>query len=154
MSVTVALLADHPEVLEDLAAAIQREWPQWYGEYGNAAADLSERSRTSGLPLGLVAIENGRAVGTLAIAEHATPTHPHLTPWIAGFWVDMSRRNRGIGSRLLKAACAWAWTADFEYLYAATATASRLFLRDGWHKIDVGTTQGGARVEIFAIRLS
>jgi GNAT superfamily N-acetyltransferase len=154
MSVRVALLADHPEVLKELAAAVQQEWPQWYGEYGDAAADLSERSRSSGLPLGLVAIENGRAVGTLAIAERATPSHPQLTPWIVGFWVETARRKRGIGARLLKAACAWAWTAEFEYLYAATPTASPLFLREGWHKIDIGTTEGGAKVDIFAMKLS
>ena len=153
MSVKVALLADHPEVLTDLAAAIQKEWPQWYGGYGDAAADLSERSRTTGLPLGLVALENARPVGTLAIADRATPSHAHLTPWIVGFWVDGSRRSRGIGARLLKAACAWAWTAQYEHLYAATATAAPLFLREGWHKMDVGTTEGGVRAEIFTIRL-
>lgn len=154
MSVQIALLADHPEVLIDLAAAIEREWPQWYGEQRDAAADLSERSRSDGLPLGIVALEGGRAIGTLAIADRATPSHLHLTPWIVGLWVDASRRNRGVGSRLMNAACAQAWTAGFEYLYVATATASRLLLREGWRKIDVGTTEGGAKVEIFSMALS
>ncbi len=154
MTVRIALLADHPEVLAELAAALKQEWPQWYGEHGDAAADLNERSRYGGLPLGLVALEEGRAIGTLAIADRATPSHSHLTPWIVGFWVDASRRNRGIGARLLKAACAQAWTAGFEQLYVATATASRFFLREGWHRIDVGTTEGGGKVEIFSINLS
>jgi hypothetical protein len=106
-----------------------------YGEYGDAATDLSKRSRSNGLPLGLVAIEKGRAAGTLAIAEPVTLSHPQLTPWIVGFWVETARRKSAIGTRLLKPACVWAWTAEFEHLHAATA--SLLFLREGSHRIDV-----------------
>ena len=154
MSIRVALLADHPEVLPALAVALKQEWPERYGEEADAIADLEERSRNTGLPLGIVAMDEGRAVGTLAIANRATPSHSHLTPWIVGFWVDGSRRNRGIGSRLLKAACAKAWTDGFEHLYVAATASSSLFLREGWHKIDIGTTDAGTTVNIYAMRLS
>jgi hypothetical protein len=106
---------------------------------------LSKPSRSNGLPLGLVAIEKGPAAGTLAIAEPATLSHPQLTPWIVGFWVETARRKSAIGTRLLKPASIWAWTAEFECLHAATATASLLFLREGWHKIDIGTPRAARR---------
>ena len=154
MSFRIVFLADHPEVMGALAAALEREWPDWYGQDRDALADLENRSRTSGLPLGLVALEADSAIGTLAIADRATPSHQHLTPWIVGFWVEAARRKRGIGAKLLKAACAQAWTVGYERLYVSTATASRLFLREGWHKIDIGTTHGGARVEIFSMKLT
>lgn len=154
MGFRIALLADHPEVMVGLAAALEHEWPEWYAQDHDAMADLEERSRTSGLPLGLIALEEGSAIGTLALADRAMPSHPHLTPWIVGFWVHAARRKHGIGARLLKAACAHAWTAGYKRVYVSTVTASPLFLREGWHKIDIGTTQGGARVEIFAMTLS
>ena len=154
MSIRVALLADHPEVLPTLAAALKQEWPERYGEDADAIADLEERSRSTGVPLGIVAMDQKRAVGTLAISARATPSHSHLKPWIIGFWVEPTRRNRGIGARLLRAACAKAWTDGFEHLYVAATASSSLFLREGWHKIDIGTTDAGTTVNIFAMRLS
>lgn len=60
----VYLLADRPDLVDALATAYEAEWPGWYGRPGNSArTDLAERLRRDGLPLGLVAIEAGRAVG-------------------------------------------------------------------------------------------
>ncbi len=154
MSVRVALLADHPGLLADLAASYEREWPHWYGIHGDATSDLKERSRRSGLPICLIAMEQEQVVGALALAEHAISTHPNLTPCVIGLWVDAARRRRGIGAHLLKAASAHAREAGFEGLYSATSVACRLFLRGGWSKIDTGMTHGREQVSIFARTLS
>ncbi len=154
MSIRVVLLADHPEVLPALAAAYERESPQWYGVHGDAMTDLRERSRRNGFPIGLIALESGQAVGSLALTERSLPSHANLSPWVVGFWVEPSRRNQGIGARVLKAAAVYARGAGVECLYAATAAASPLFVREGWSKIDVGMTEGGHKVNIFALTLS
>ena len=154
MSVRIGLLADHPDLLVPLAAAYERESPEWYGIRGDAMADLRERSRRTGLPVGLVALEEDTVVGALAIAARPTPSHPHLSPWIVGFWVEPSRRNRGIGARLLAAACNHARRDGIVRLYAATATASRLFVCEGWTVIDTGTTHLGTTTNIFSKTLA
>src|SRR5262249_47281838 len=123
-------LADHPELLPELASALEQEWPDWYARGHDAMAELWERSRSSGLPMGLVAMADGRGIGTLAIAGCATSSHNHLTPWIAGLWVEAARRNRGLGARLVRAACTLAREQGYDELYVATITASKLFLRE------------------------
>jgi GNAT superfamily N-acetyltransferase len=149
VSVRIGLLADHPGVLTPLAAAYERESPEWYGVHGDAVADLRERSRRTGLPVGLVALEGETLVGALAIAARSAPSHTHLAPWIVGFWVEPSRRRRGIGGQLLAAACAHAHHEGIARLYASTAAASSLFARQGWSVIDAGTTDLGTKTNIF-----
>ena len=153
MNVSIALLADHPEFIPELAATFEREWSGWYGVHGDATADLHARARRAGFPIGLIAIENGHAIGTVTIAEHSAPSHPHLSPWLIGFFVEPEQRNQGIGSQLLKAAAAHAREEGFTRLYTSTATAARLFAREGWTKLDVGRSEGGEEVEIFVLDL-
>lgn len=150
MSVRIGLLADHPEALLPLAAAFASEWPEWYGVHGNAVSDLRERARRTGLPVGLVAVDGNAAIGALTIAEKSVPSHPHLSPWLIGFWVESSRRNGGIGAQLLTASCRHARQQNINALYVASAAASRLFTREGWSVIDTGTTDLGATVNIFS----
>lgn len=149
-SVRIGLLADHPEMRAPLAAAYERQWPEWYGVHGDAITDLRERSRREGLPVGLVAFEGDTVVGTLAITERSVSSHAHLSPWIVGFWVEASRRNRRIGAQLLAAACDHAHQEDIARLYAATAAAAGLFAREGWSAIDSGTSDLGAKTTIFS----
>jgi GNAT superfamily N-acetyltransferase len=153
MSLRIALLAGHPELLAGLAASYEREWPHWYGLRAEAASDLKERSRRSGLPICLIAMEEEQAVGALALAENAISTHPDLSPCVIGLWLEAARRRRGIGAQLLKAASAHARDAGFDGLYSATSVACGLFVREGWSKIDTGTTYGGEQVSIFALTL-
>lgn len=142
MSVRIALLADHPELLADLAASYEREWPQWYGVHGDATTDLRERCRHTGLPICLIALDEGKVIGALALAANAISVRPELTPCVIGFWVEAVRRNRGIGSLLLKAACEHARASSVARLYTCTETVPRLFVREGWVEIDAAMHEG------------
>ena len=154
MSIRIGLLADHPQALVPLAVAYEREWPHWYCAHGDALADLQDRYRHAGLPVGIVAFAQDIPVGTVGIAQQSVRSHSHLSPWIVGFWVEPSRRNRGIGSELLTAACIHAVGQGIARLYAATAAASSLFVRDGWTMMDTGTTELGDPVTIFSKTLA
>ena len=151
MSVWVGFLADHPEVVAELSAAYESEWPQWYGVHGDAMTDLHERSRREGFPLGFVALEDGALAGACAIAEDTVPCHPGLTPLLIGLWVAPSRRHRGIGAQLLRRATGHASASGLAHLYSSASDAAPLFVREGWKKIGTGTTRGGEAVEIFEI---
>jgi predicted N-acetyltransferase YhbS len=147
--IRIALVCDHVRLLNDLARALEGEWPHWCGARGDAMADLSERARPHGLPLGLVALDDNAPVGTVALAAQGTVSHPQFSPWVIGLWVERAHRRRGIGGKLLDAACAQARAAGDGSVYTSTVNSTGLFERLGWIKIDVGTTFGGDTVEIF-----
>jgi len=134
----IALLADHPETVSQIAAGYEAEWPSWYGPggKGNARADLLARSNTKAMPIGFVALADGGAVGALTLSANAIPPRPELTPCLVGLWVAAEYRRRGIASALLRAALAMAASLKFKVAYLATTNAQHVFDRTGWTEIE------------------
>lgn len=149
MTILLSLLADCPDVIPELASAIQPEWPGWY-RGGSALKELRNRRRRDDLPVGLVALEYGRPVATIAIEKQSTATHGHLSPWIVGLWVEPSRRNAVIGGKLLVSACEHARRMGFEAVYASSV---RRRASARWQRIGTGLTEGGDQVDIFQLPL-
>lgn len=129
----VHLLVDRPEAIDALSGAYEREWPAWYGRAGNSAiADLMARCRRNGLPLGLVAIEGGIAVGACALVTTAGPIETDELPWLGALWVDPAQRRRGIATRLIERAVVEAARQGYAKLQATTHEAAPLFHALGW----------------------
>lgn len=130
----VLLLADRPDLIGALAAAYEDEWPGWYGQPGNSAqADLAARLRRDELPLCLIAVEAGRAVGACALKTDGGPIETDLLPWLGALWVDPTFRRRGIATKLIERALVEAARLGFAQLHASTHEAMPLFHALGWH---------------------
>lgn len=134
MPTDLALLADRPDAIEALARGYETEWPDWYGR-ASATGDLAERSRHTGLPLGVVAFCGGRAIGTCALTAQSGPEPSPLTPWIGGLWVAPDARRRGVASALVAYATDKAREQGFGAVHALTAEAEEVFRRLGWEAI-------------------
>jgi len=147
-------LAGRPDLIERLAEALRLEWADWYGVQPReqTVAELAERARLDGIPLGLVAVDGEVLVGTVALNAASIATHTHLTPWLGGLWVDAAHRGRGTGAALVAACRREAARLGYERLYAATASAGSLFRRDGWRRIDAVELPAhpGERIDVFA----
>lgn len=129
----VLLLADRPDLVGALAAAYEREWPGWYCQQGNSAeGDLRARLRRDGLPLGLVAVEAGRAVGACALKTDGGPIETNDLPWLGALWVDPECRRRGIATKLIDRALIEAARLGFATVHASTHEAMPLFHALGW----------------------
>src|SRR5688572_26521373 len=82
-------LGDHPRFLPKLA--------QWqHGEWGHLRPGdslearmtrLQNYSQRGGIPLTVVAHENGALLGSASLIPHDMETRMELTPWLAGVFV-------------------------------------------------------------------
>ena len=151
MTVTTALLIDHEAALGSLVALYEGQWPEWYNARGaSARADLSERLQRDRLPLGIVALRDGVALGTCALTATSGGLVTERSPWIGGLMVDPAARRQGVGRLLLERARREARRLGHGRLYALTADAAQLFERAGWVEIDV-ILMSGEPHRIFVI---
>lgn len=138
MTVTTALLIEHEEALGPLVALYEAQWPDWYNARGaSARADLSERMQRDRLPLGIVALRDGAALGTCALTAGSGGLVTERSPWIGGLMVDPQVRGQGIAGLLLERARQEARRLGYRRLYALTADAVQLFEWEGWVQTDV-----------------
>lgn len=120
----LGLLADHPETIAALALGYEAQWPDWYSPLANSATDdLRLRARWKGLPLGVVALRHGRAVGTCALTAQSGPNVSPLTPWIGGLWVAPGARRQGVAAALIGFAARTAREQGFDAVHTLTADA-------------------------------
>ena len=124
-------LSDHEWVMPTLAEWYRSEWEPYYGPDGpgNAQADLVSRCNRGGLPYGLVAIENNRVIGTVALDRDVST---NLTPSVVGLLVGSEYRRRGIATALIKAMEDHARQLGYQRLYVSTTVLCLLLERLGW----------------------
>lgn len=137
-TLSIELLAAHPEVLPLLKEWLEAEWPSYYGTVGpgDARRDLQAFANHGSLPVGVVALRGGRVCGVAALKAESIASHRHLSPWAAAGLVSPSERRQGIGAQLLEALEREARTLGFRHIYCGTSTAASLLQRCGWQLIE------------------
>lgn len=129
----IALLADHAHAIDELANRFETEWAPYYGENGagDACADLRSRCNRDRLPLGLVAIEDDRILGTAALDRDATTG---LTPSVVGLLVAPGSRRQGIAAALVETAERLARELGYDELFISTSILQSFLRRQGWRE--------------------
>lgn len=132
--IVVAPLSEHRQHLPLLQAWFEAEWPAYYGPGGpgDAEADLRAYADAEDLPLGLIALLDGRPCGLAALKDQTFASHQHLGPWVGAGYVRPELRGRGIGARLLASSEALARSRGFSEIYCGTSSAWSLLERGGW----------------------
>lgn len=130
-TMTIALLADHTELLPTLADWYAREWESYYGVDGpgNAHADLKSRCNKDAMPIGLVALHRNRLRGVVALdVDVAT----NLTPSVVGLLVAAEYRGQRVAATLLESAASLAGQLGYRRVYISTNILSDHLQRNGW----------------------
>lgn len=127
----IELLAEHAESIPKLVDWYASEWEPYYGTDGpgDALADLRSRCNRGEIPIGLVAIEEGKILGTTALDVDAATD---LVPSVVGLLVRPSQRRRGIALALLERAEALARELGYSRIFVSTAILGDLLVRMGW----------------------
>ncbi len=149
----IALLADHTGSVDELAARYEAEWAPYYGDSGpgNARADLASRCNRDRLPIGLVAIEGDRILGSAALDRDAATG---LTPSVVGLLVAPEARGRGIARALIEAAERLARDLRYDEVYFSTSILQSMLRRAGWQEKSDVRFLNDERGTVFARNLT
>ena len=136
--VTIEYLSDYPNYVGSVARWL------YYGDnpdpdfddpdYKDLNAHFQNNSKTV-LPIRLVAVYDGKCVGTVTIIDNDFPGKSY-TPWLGGLHVDIPYRNRGIGRSLVESVKQIAKDLGYTEIYLGTENAGQYYKMLGWKRIE------------------
>jgi len=131
----IAYLADHPELIAELAQLHFAEWS--YLNPGETIEDkkqyLKNNCGRGGVPSFIVALEDMELIGSASLIEQDMDNRADLTPWLADVFVKPEYRRRGIATSLIERIEDEARSAGITRLYLYTPDAADLYRRLGWN---------------------
>jgi predicted N-acetyltransferase YhbS len=119
-----------------------RIWHAWWEPDGSSISDLeqglAEVAAAEHFPsFTLIATEEEHLLGTVTGIQSDIEARPELGPCIAALWVEEAERRRGIGTKLIDAACARFSASGFSLVYLAAKPSLRNFYSHlGWHLLE------------------
>jgi putative acetyltransferase len=144
LTLDISYLADRPELARQLIPGLLEHWrfiaPEatWESRVERFRA-LENRDV---LPIGWIAHDSERAVGTAALRVTDLEGRDDLTPWLGGVYVEPSHRGRGIASMLCGVVERKARELGFPRLYLFTLDRQSLYARLGWRMLEPAVWRG------------
>lgn len=129
----VAVLSDHFDAVSTIAGWVWKSWG--YPNRNDCERDL-RRSRQATIPVGYVALEREKPLGVVNLIECNLPTRCHLSPWLAGLYVQPRSRHLGVGTMLVEFLEDHAAALGFRVIYLYTENAEKFYERLGWRTIE------------------
>ena len=140
MELTFALLAEFPEIVPTVARWIFDEWGHERpgSSVEGIAEDISAKLDPMRLPIQVLALSDGCAVGVAILKPHEMKDQfPERTPWLGSLVVARAHRGKGIGSALTRTIEELASSRGFSRLYLQTELQDGgLYARRGWTTCD------------------
>ena len=130
----ISYLADTFDLATDLIPGLLDHWrPLVPGDTWEArAAKLRLHMNRDQLPIGWLAHEGSRAIGTVALRTHDLPGREDLGPWLGGVYVTPEFRKGGVASLLCRTAEERARQLGLRRLYLFTLDQQGLYAHLGW----------------------
>lgn len=137
--IEIKFLTECKEQIPDLAILwyeqISKHWAP-NASIERAKENLLKHANQNQMPLTLVALLNGKAVGMASLREN-DGIRPDLTPWLGSLVVDPSYRQQKIGEQLINAIKQQALNFGYRklYLLAFDSTIPNWYAKLGWEQI-------------------
>ena len=150
----IEYLTDYNNFTEQAAEWIYREFIQGiqHGVSYEQILNAFHECHKTKLPIRLVALENGRCVGTVSIVKNDLNCRVY-TPWLAALYVDESRRGNKIGEGLIDRVKQIAKELGHDELYLRTEHASNYYRRLGWQFVESCDDDYDLKPDVFKIKL-
>ena len=134
MLMQIGYLADHLGFIPTLAQWHHQEWA--YLRPGDSLEARTVRLRECcghrEIPTVVVAFTNHTLLGSAMLISHDMDTRLELSPWLAGVFVALEHRRRGIGVALVRRVIDDATALGVRRLYLYTPNKEHYYARLGW----------------------
>jgi GNAT superfamily N-acetyltransferase len=152
----IAVLADHPELIEPVARLRWMEWghPPEPVDFDFWLETTANEAGRDDIPVTWVAIEDGSALGAVGVLRFDPDDFRDRSPWLVGMIVAPDRRGEGIGSELVSTLEGWVASQGFDKLWVATATAEGFYRKCGWTTVASFTDSIGQPAVVLERRLA
>ncbi|HEX3271470.1 MAG TPA: GNAT family N-acetyltransferase [Ktedonobacterales bacterium] len=131
-------IADHLDWVPLIAGWHWQEWGDIdpLGSLAQWTQGLYERTLRDQIPTTYVAVEQRQPVGSVTLVEHDMAIWLDLSPWLAGLYVQLQSRRRGVGSALVRHALQQVYYLGFPALYLYTHPARPFYEHLGWEVLE------------------
>jgi GNAT superfamily N-acetyltransferase len=143
-ALSICYLADHAEVVPDLAEWFVSEWGD-DSEEGTAAAyasQLSHAANADRLPVCLVGLLGAEPVATATLKFREIEYSPEADFWLGWVCVREDMRGRGFGRALVRAVEAQAAQRGMARLHLHTPTRESFYHQLGWRTLGLTISEG------------
>ncbi|KJH75400.1 MULTISPECIES: GNAT family N-acetyltransferase [unclassified Pseudomonas] len=144
-------LCDHPALIPELAELNFNEWGQ-YRPGDNLQARTARMRAACGkgaVPTVVVAIEDAQMLGGALLVDSDLASRPELTPWLAGVYVKVEHRGRGIASQLVTRIVDEAAALGIAELFLYTDNAQSLYASLGWQVVEDMVDDRGLEITVM-----
>lgn len=148
---TIGNLADYPMHIATVSRWVFDQWSSQHGEsFEDVLQRTKDRSRKEGIPMTLIALEDGVPVGTVAVWENDLESRQDLAPYLATLFVSVDHRGKGIGRKLIKAAMQKTKELGYQKLYLIAEPAIGPFYKMlGWRFLSDEKTRFGEPTTVW-----
>ena len=144
-------LCDHPALIPELAELNFNEWGQY--RPGDTLQARTARMRAAcgkgAVPSVVVAIEDAQLLGGALLVDSDLASRPELTPWLAGVYVKVEHRGRGIASQLVTRIVDEAAALGIAELFLYTDKAQSLYASLGWQVVEDMVDDRGLEITVM-----
>ena len=144
--IEIVALFDRPKFIPLVAGW---NWTEWRDLLPCAsceafADDLRAKTRRDGIPITLLAFDDGVPVGTVSLLADDLESRSELTPWLASLYVAPEKRGRGLGKMLAQHAVDAARGFGIGKLYLYTPGQESFYQQLGWEFFETTQFRGRA----------
>lgn len=126
------------------------EWSlaEWAGDFPGDTIDwyldlYDASARADGLPVCLMAVIDGRPVGTASLIEDdELPGATEPGPWVAAVFVEPGSRRAGVGAALVAEAVRRGHAMGFDEIYLYTEAGASWYEKSGWQAVRTAELAG------------